>query len=254
MTDKQEPPKKPRKPAKRQATPAAKGSAPRGQAARKTGTQAGSKRTPKPKPDDKASQAAAEAVANVVGEAARSVGRPSKYSDEFVPMMIAYFDIDTERVEQVPLKDKDGNVRIDEKGNVITEPITIVNRFPTLERFASKIGVTRLTLANWANELTADGKSPKYPEFLYAYTRAREMQAALLQEGGLGGVYEPRVVTLALKNIANWQDKVEEKVISVTATASIEELDRFYEDAMRQSEEAKARALARRLDAEGEAE
>jgi hypothetical protein len=274
MTDDTAPqdPKKPRKPAAKKAAPkvsgAAKKAAPAKKApARKTAARkapakkaAPAKKTTPPAKKaparkvasgnkltkEQASEFVARTVSDMVGEAARSVGRPTKYRDEFVPQMIAFFNIRTQRVVETPLKNKDGSVATDKKGNVLTEKTVVTNEFPTLERFASELGVTRLTLHNWAHDTDDEGK-PLRPEFLYAYARARDLQAALTIEGSYAGVYESRASTLGLKNLAGWKDQLETHVEGTITTATAEDLDAVYakgiENSRRAAEEAKNRVL-----------
>ena len=149
----------------------------------------------------------------------RPVGRPSEYRPEFVAELIAYFDIEVQKVVEVDVVAKDGTTT--------TEKKVVTNTFPTLTRFAAKIGVTRQTLHDWATEKSADG-TPKRPEFSYAYARAKDAQESLLIEGAMAGVYEPRFAVFATKNLAGWKDQIE-TVSEVTHTmASVAELDDLY--------------------------
>jgi len=265
MTDKQ-PPKKPArktapKPARKPVPKhAAKKAAPKQPAVKKTAARKVAAKTPVPakkaapkgkgkttaQDKAKATASAGQSVTDLVGEAKRAVGRPTKYSDDFIPQMIAYFNIETERTEQTARKDKDGNTIVDKDGQPILETIVVKNKFPTLERFASKIGVTRLTLSNWAEEKNEDG-TPVHPEFLYTYTRAKDLQTALLTEGGLEGTYEPRVVNFALKNIAGWKDQIEQTVVADITTTDNAKLDDIYEQGIRAAAAAKQAALTRKL-------
>jgi hypothetical protein len=274
MTEPTEP-KKPRKPAAKKAAPAkkqpARKTAARKAPARKQPAKAPARKAPAKKAapaakttppakkeparkvasgtkltKEQASEFVARTVSDMVGEAARSVGRPTKYRDEFVPQMIAFFNIRTQKVIETPLKNKDGSVATDKKGNVLYEQTVVVNEFPTLERFASDLGVTRLTLHNWAHDTDEDGQ-PLRPEFLYAYARARDLQAALTIEGSYAGVYESRASTLGLKNLAGWKDQLEAHVEGTIESTSQEKLDEIYAKGManakRAEEEARNRAL-----------
>jgi hypothetical protein len=168
----------------------------------------------------------------------RLVGRPTVYRDEFVDMILVFFRIDIERQVEVTKPGPDG------KPMSVTE--IVLNRFPTLERFADSIGVTRQTLHDWSVSTEKDGKTLKHPEFSYAYARARDLQAALLQEGGIGGQYESRVATLALKNIAGWREQVEQQVTTTLTTATTDELNAVYAEGIERSRRARAEAEARR--------
>lgn len=190
---------------------------------------------------------ASKSVADLVGEAHRAAGRPSKYSDEFIPQMIAYFDIETERVEQVVLRDSKGDVILDAKKQPMFETIEIANKFPTLERFASKIGITRETLHDWATATNDDG-SLKRPEFSYTYMRAKNLQAALLQEGGLAGNYQQNIAKFALTNLAGWRDQIDATIESSVVPVTKERLDEIYERGIANAKAARALVMARQLD------
>ncbi|WP_321946542.1 hypothetical protein [Paraburkholderia sp. J10-1] len=170
----------------------------------------------------------------------RSVGRPTDYRPEFCQMMIEFFNIEVESEEKLTLVDK--------KGEQIEQTIRRTNRYPTMERFASTLGVTRETLYNWATAKEKDGKTPCHPEFFHAYTRARELGNALLIEGGLGGNYESRVVNFALMNLAGWKQQVEEEFRGTVSASTAAELDKAYKDGMANAERMREEALARAKD------
>lgn len=167
----------------------------------------------------------------------RPVGRPTEYRAEYCDEMIRFFDIPVQSV--VESEEPDGN------GGLRTVKRVVINTFPTITRFASKLGVTRQTLHEWATITHADG-TLKYPEFAYAYARAKDFQDALLVEGGLSGCYEGRFATLAAKNLIGWKDQVETKTeVNITPVSS-EELDNTYAEAMAQMEANRQRVLARK--------
>jgi hypothetical protein len=172
----------------------------------------------------------------------RPVGRPTEYRPEFVAELIAYFDIEVERLEDVDVVSKDGQTR--------TEKKVVINTFPTLTRFASRIGVTRQTLHDWATATDKDGALLR-PEFSYAYARAKDSQESLLIEGGMAGVYEPRFATLAVKNLAGWQDKLETMGEVTHTMAKVEELDDFYAQGAAQMEAGRLKVLERKRRAAG---
>lgn len=166
----------------------------------------------------------------------RPVGRPTEYRDEFVAELIAYFDVPVQSWVEVDELDKDGKV--------VTRKQLVTNTFPTLTRFAAKIGVTRQTLHDWATSTLADG-APKHPEFAYAYARAKDAQESLIVEGGMGGMYEPRFATLAAKNLAGWKDQIESKNEVTVVPVDTKALDDTYSQAMEQMRANKAKVLAR---------
>ena len=152
-------------------------------------------------------------------ETTRRLGRPTQYRDEFVPMLIEFFDIEVQKFEQIEVPDGKGGFHIEQK--------VIINTFPTLTRFAAKIGVTRETLHNWATAKNKDG-SLRYPDFSYAYARARDAQESLIIEGGMAGLYESRFASLAAKNLAGWRERMEQEIEQSATITPKEELDRVY--------------------------
>jgi hypothetical protein len=171
------------------------------------------------------------------------MGRPVKYTPEITQALIDYFNIRVDRVENVQVPNKDGTI--------VEEKQVIVNDFPTLTRFAHEWGLTRQTLKNWADALLADG-SRRYPDFFYAYTRAKEAQESLIVEGGMAGKYESRFVVFASKNLIGWRDQVEQTVTQTINTTNREALDAAYEAGMAKSQEARAQREAERRELSGD--
>lgn len=130
----------------------------------------------------------------------RSVGRPSVFKEEYADQLLAYFD--KEAYERVPLLDKEGN----EKGSEI-----VPNKFPTLARFATMVGVTRETLHDWATSRNED-ESLKYPNFSYAYKKAKEYQEAILVEGAMANAFHANFAIFTAKNVLGWRDKIEQEI------------------------------------------
>jgi hypothetical protein len=131
---------------------------------------------------------------------AKRLGRPTVYKDEYVDELIKFFDVPayTER----PLFDKNG----DEKGTDM-----VPNKFPTLARFATNIGVTRETLHDWATKQNEDG-TLRYPDFSYAYKKAKEYQEAILVEGTMAGAFQANFAIFTAKNVLGWRDKIEQEI------------------------------------------
>jgi hypothetical protein len=249
-------PKKPRKPAakkaapKRTKNPAPKNNTPtppgKKAAARKVAAKKAAKVVTKAT-DSNAKENAAKAVSALLGEAKRAVGRPTLYSDDLIPQMLAFFNIETERIEDGdPIRDKEGNVVLDKEGNVVCEKVKVTNKYPTIERFASRIGVSRDTLHHWATAKLESGDL-LHPEFSDTYTRCRDLQTALLVEGGLEGNYEARIVQFALTNISGWRTQIDTVVEGTVAVASKEELDEIYNRGMDRSRQAREAAKLRQL-------
>ncbi|TAM53823.1 MAG: hypothetical protein EPN57_08680 [Paraburkholderia sp.] len=170
-------------------------------------------------------------------EEKRGVGRPSVFRPEFCEMLLSFFRIDLEREVEVTKQDKEG------------KPVTVVeivlNRFPTLTRFADSIDVTRQTLHDWATAVESDGATLKHPEFSYAYTRAKDLQESLLIEGGMSGVYEPRFASLASKNLIGWRDQIDQTVTATVTQATTDDLNKLYEDGIAKSRAARKAAERR---------
>ena len=122
------------------------------------------------------------------------LGRPSKYRVEYAAELVRYFtrepfeniviDADTGRTAQVP------------------------GKFPLLQEFAAKIGVSSQTIYNWAKDVDSQGNRV-HPEFFDALARARDLQYTLLVQGALAGAYDSRFASLAAKNLIQWAEKVE---------------------------------------------
>lgn len=129
----------------------------------------------------------------------RPIGRPTVFREEFAQQLIDYFNIDayTEKVEL----NKDGNPVV----------VKVANKFPTLARFATMIGVTRETLHDWATKKNDDGEL-KYPDFSYAYKRAKDYQEAILVEGTMLNVFNAPFSIFTAKNVLGWRDKTEQEI------------------------------------------
>jgi len=100
-------------------------------------------------------------------------GRPTDYRPEYCQQIIEHFS--REPVVTLYKREyyKDGTIK--------TEiPILTAADFPTLQDYADSLGVVKQTLLNWAD---------KYPEFLDAITRAKEIQEAIWLKNGMSGLY-----------------------------------------------------------------
>ena len=129
----------------------------------------------------------------------RPVGRPSSYKDEYVDDLIRFFDQSVYTIKTT--YDKDGNEKVEK----------VLNPFPTLARFATKVGVTRDTLYEWATATNENGEL-KHPDFSYAYKRAKDYQEALLVEGAIGGMYQANFSIFTAKHVLGWRDKMEQEI------------------------------------------
>lgn len=126
-------------------------------------------------------------------------GRPTKYREEFVFMLLDYFS-------QPPIKTV---TTVDKEGNTVEK--TVPALFPTLARFAANIGVTTETLHDWATAKNADGSLKNEP-FSYAYKKAKDLQQANLVEGTLAGAYNSTFAIFTAKNVLGWRDKIEQEI------------------------------------------
>jgi hypothetical protein len=129
----------------------------------------------------------------------KNLGRPSKYRDEFVVMLLEFFG--QSPVREITIRDKAGNESIQ----------VLPGQFPTLARFATDIGVTTETLHDWATAKNADG-SHRNPSFSYAYKKAKDLQQANLVEGTMKGAYNSTFAIFTAKNVLGWRDKIEQEI------------------------------------------
>ena len=133
-------------------------------------------------------------------------GCPTKYDPEFCKSIIKFFD----REPYEPMKDESGKLMFNKFGEPIMKPA----RFPTLERFAFEIGVCIQTLHNWTKQ---------HPDFLEAFTRAKQLQADILNVNGLGEHYNAGYAKFVAINCTNMVDKVETKHSGAIATPVIKD-------------------------------
>lgn len=145
-------------------------------------------------------------------------GRPTKYKPEYAERMEEFFSIDEPSYRESA--NKQGTIQM------------VARRMPTMERFALGIGVTVGTLWNWANKTKKDSEEPVHPEFLEAYTRARDCQMVYILEAGVVGALNSPFLNLFMKNAHGWQDKIEQEVthaVSIDLDEINRELDRAAE-------------------------
>lgn len=199
-------------------------------------TRAVEKATPPPPPkvtppEDSPGEVADEVVDTPQPTEKKGPGRPTKYKPEFARLILEFFG--KEPYTDVDVPQPSGLVK---RQRMATDP-------PMLSDFARSIGVSVKSLNRWAVDINVETGNPKHPEFVEAYARAREMQESLLARAGLLGLYDPRVVQFALKNLAGWADQPARA--SEVAPISKEELEATY---IKDMEEAHARQDA--IDAE----
>lgn len=158
--------------------------------------------------------------------APRQRGRPTLYRPEFADLLVDFFTKDPYTI--VDVAQPSGLVK---QQRMATDP-------PMLQDFAESIGVSKETVDNWATAIDSEGK-PRHPEFFEAYTRARARQEALFSRAGMLGLYEPRFLSMVMKNLCGWQDQPAPKVEH--ALVSKDELDRRFGQKM---EAARVRQMA----------
>lgn len=113
--------------------------------------------------------------------AKRKVGRPSSYNDELIDEAYEYLTCFLN----------------EEKRRELVPPQVV----PTIEGMCFYINRARSTIYSWKND---EDKS----EFMDIVEGVNEMQSLMLQNGGLGGHYNPSIVKLLLTK-HGYSDKVE---------------------------------------------
>lgn len=125
----------------------------------------------------------------------------SKYEEEYADMLIEYFETPQSEIIYEEIYNKDGSIKR-KIPKMILPP-----KFPTLEMFATSIGVTRRTLAEWIS-LDENG-IPKHPRFAQAYAYAREKQFAIAKENAISKQYDSNFSKFILINDFGMKDKQE---------------------------------------------
>lgn len=114
----------------------------------------------------------------------------------------------------------------------------ISSKFPTLERFAFMLDVSRDTLYEWATakynekyKIVKERGKLKHPRFSYAYTRAREIQESILIEGAMDGTFNSQFAIFLAKNRFGYKDKSEVEQTGVHFVG-VRELDKEKSEAL----------------------
>lgn len=182
-----------------------------------------SKSAPKKTPIKAKTPTKGEAKKEVVivpeADAKVGAGRPTKYKPEYCQMMLDFFDIEVMKRVEIEVKPNIKDVRY------------VPNTFPTITRFASKIGVTRDTLYEWASKKDEKGNLVN-AEFSDTLTRCQDLQETLMVEGGLSGAYDSKVLIFLAPNLTRLKNKVEVSSEVNLSAATTEKLDALYNDSM----------------------
>ncbi|NDI85106.1 terminase small subunit [Undibacterium crateris] len=158
--------------------------------------------------------------------------RPTKYKPEYCQMMLDYFNIEVHREVEVEVKPG------------VFEKRHITNTFPTITRFASKIGVSRDTLYEWASKKDEKGNLV-HQLFSDTLTRCQDLQESLMVEGGLSGAYESRVLVFMAPNLTRLKNKVESVAEVALTVTSTEKLNEIYDQKMAEIKSSAAAASGR---------
>ena len=121
-----------------------------------------------------------------------NVGRPTKYRPEYCQQLLAHFS--------QPLTKTVIKKYTTKAGTVIEEPIEKPNELPTIEGFAESIGVVKDVIIDWTN---------KYPEFLFAYRRAKQIFRDFIVRNGITGRYDSRFAQFVAINDTDMRDRKE---------------------------------------------
>lgn len=114
-------------------------------------------------------------------------GRPTSYDPIYCQRILEHFDVPHYVKKTINYKGKEIEI---EKAN----------RFPTLEGFAASIGVSIPTVRAWTE---------KFPEFLSAFEKSKQLQKDMLIRLGIEGAYEKTFAIFVAKNATDMRDKQE---------------------------------------------
>ena len=103
-------------------------------------------------------------------------GRPTDYLPEYAERLITFFK--TRNLTKI-LK----RTYTTKAGTVIEDEIEKPEELPTIEEFCESIPITKKTFHEWKN---------RYPEFLYAYERAKQIFRDFIVKNGITGRYDSR--------------------------------------------------------------
>lgn len=118
------------------------------------------------------------------------VGRPSKYKPEYCQNIISFFNLAPHFEKDITITKSDGT-QIDKTEQTPCD-------LPFFSDWCHSVGVDEATMISWTT---------KFPEFLKAYKRAKDLQKQILIVNGLLGLYAPAFTIFTMKNICGWRDE-----------------------------------------------
>lgn len=122
-------------------------------------------------------------------------GGVTKYDPKYCDMLLEYFFSAQPKIGVRKTYHANGEIKSEEE-------YVIAPELPTLQKFATDIGVTYKCLNEW---------SLKHVEFGEVYARARDYQNHLVLSNGMAGRYNPGLAKLWLENHLELTEKVDVK-------------------------------------------
>lgn len=122
----------------------------------------------------------------------RSVGRPTKYREEYCEKIIQFFNRPKTKILTTVTTGKNDYEKVEEKE--VAAPL------PTLSGFALSINVNMDTLNQWCKV---------HPEFSESYKQAKELEAEFVVENAMRNLYAQPFSIFYMKNCHGWKDKQE---------------------------------------------
>lgn len=150
--------------------------------------------------------------------------RPTKYDSKYCKQIVEYFErCQAEIMVDVKFFQPNKNSTISTILNPLNEEETldtwnvkeiaqklVMQRFPTIIRFARKIWVNKTTIYEWEKN---------HKDFSNALEECKSISEAILLENGLQWTYNPQFAMFLLKNNHWYKDKTE--VVNVDLNADV---------------------------------
>jgi hypothetical protein len=112
-------------------------------------------------------------------------------------------------------------VSVQADGKEVYEEKEVVSELPTFAGWAHSQGLTEAMVSIWAREENAD----KYPGFINAYNKAKDLQKDYLVQQGLLGRYNTPFAIFTAKNITDMRDVRENVVKTIDINKLLEGSD-----------------------------